>query len=154
MKAPIDLNDPDKPNYLSDLTDSDEALFMRWRQNPDKAAFQTIDDRYRPRLLALVERAIRRNPASAAALACDAEDIVQDVFTALNNCPDPIGSVRGVLNPAVHSHLLDMIRASKAEKRDYRKTVHSDEMSHRVADPRTECRSIRFVSERLVPGRE
>jgi len=138
MRKRHDSNNPDKRSDLSDLTDSDEALFMRWRQHHDKVAFQTIDDRYRPRLLALVERTIKRNPASAAAAACDADDIVQDVFTALHNCPDPIGSVRKVLNQAVRSHLLDMIRASKAEKRDYRKTVHSDEMSYHVADPRAE----------------
>jgi len=138
MKNPNDLNDPDDPNNLSDLSETDEALFMRWRQNHDEAAFQTIDKRYRPRLLALVDRTIKRNQASAAALACDAEDIVQDVFTALNNCPDPVGSVRAVLYQAVQSHLLDLIRASKAKKRDYRKTVHSDEMSYHVTDPSAE----------------
>ena len=40
---------------LEALTETDEALFMRWRQNHDQAAFQTIDERYRPRLLALHE---------------------------------------------------------------------------------------------------
>lgn len=160
MRDPINLNNPDNPNNLGDLSETDEALFMRWRQNHDHAAFQTIDDRYRARLLALVDRTIKRNPASAAAAACDAEDIVQEVFTALNRCPGPIGSVRAVLYQAVQSHLLDLLRASKAEKRDYRKTVHSDEMKYHVTDPRAEPAvrdteiEVREAMAKLPPNEE
>jgi RNA polymerase sigma factor (sigma-70 family) len=138
MKPPDDMNELGNPNDLNDPSETDEALFMRWRQNHDDAAYYALDARYRQRLLGLVGRTLKRNQASAAALACDVDDIVQDVFTALNNCPDPVGSVRAVLYQAVQSHLLDLIRASKAGKRDYRKTVHSDEMSHYVADPHAE----------------
>lgn len=146
MERADDVTGLDDPHDLNNLSETDEALFMRWRRNHDEAAFRIIDERYRSRLLALVGRTIRRNQASAAALACDAEDIVQDVFTALNNCPDPIGSIRAVLYQAVQSHLLDLLRASKAGKRDYRRTVHSDEMSHYVADrsARPEVRDVKI----------
>ncbi len=60
MKNANDSIHPDNPNNLTDLSETDEALFMRWRQNQDQAAFQTIDERYRPRLLALVARRMQQ----------------------------------------------------------------------------------------------
>jgi RNA polymerase sigma-70 factor (ECF subfamily) len=89
-----------------DVVDEDEVLVVRLAAGDDEAVGELFD-RYAPFVLGLARR-ITGNPQIA-------EDIVQDVFTALWSAPDRFdsgrGSLRAYLGAQTYGRAIDVLRS-------------------------------------------
>lgn len=113
-------DDREIPSQENDTTD--EALFRRYQQNHDAAAFRTIVERYTPELETFLRRRLK-------ALAANTRDVLQDVFTDLLTSEEPLEEdalLRPFLFKVAKFRLIKHVQAAKAKKRDYRRTTNPD----------------------------
>jgi RNA polymerase sigma factor (sigma-70 family) len=144
MEKPTNLDQP----ATDESNDSNEALFNRWQQDHDEAAFRTLHDRLVPRLRRFLREQFARKFEGRGLSADAVEDIAQQVFLAVSRCRAPVRSVEALLSKAAKNYLIKHVEKATTQMRDHHKTVYwEDDIGsggdghcggcHRVEDPKS-----------------
>ena len=146
-ELPRDLNRP------ADDDEINKALFAHYQH--DASAFDAIYERFRSELFIFIEAHLE------GALRSEAEDILQETFTAFHKMRDrmlPHTKLRGLLYRIAERRLTDAIRAATTGKRHPGKTVHSGGGSHLDVPPDRRATRDRtegnFLADRLDGHRD
>lgn len=122
MEKPTNLDQPANE-------ESNEALFNRWQQHRDQAAFRVLHDRLVPRLRRFLRRQIETNFEGRGLNTDAVEDILQNVFMAVTRCRAPVRSVDGLLHKAAKRYLLKHVEKATTQMRDHHRTIYWDDDS-------------------------
>jgi RNA polymerase sigma factor (sigma-70 family) len=127
MEKPTNLDQPANE-------ESNEALFNRWHQHQDHAAFRVLHDRLVPRLRRFLRRQIETTFEGRGLNTDAVEDILQNVFMAVTRCRAPVRSVDGLLHKAAKRYLLKHVEKATTQMRDHHRTIYWDDDSRLGGD--------------------
>jgi len=142
---------------MGDVPEAHDRDLMARLRRGDEDAFRSVFARYAPSAKALAQRVVRRSHL--------AEEIVQEVFTAVWKDPGAYdqerGSVKGWLMGMVHHRAVDIVRREESQRRRAEAAIpealgeqidHADEVVQRLGLPE-ERRIVRGALD-LLPAEQ